>query len=396
MFASVRSIGSYFRTLTSNRSDTEREAERLLEACDYPAAELCFAQAILEAERKHMAADHRALLRLALAEAQRKQFRAGVAVSRPKLAEAEETVRSALELAERGGSAGVRVQCLDALAGVLADKGDCEGVERLTQEAAALEVRLKNADRMQAARRLHRLGLMRERHGRPNAIEALKQAASIYEQVLGPDHLATANCLSDLGAAHYHTENYSEAQQCLRRAIRIHERQCGLDAPESVADLKLLTESLEAAGDLDGAAAQFERVLAAKLRTVGAGLDSIADLQVDLARRYMGWRRFSRARELLMEAIGTYKRTGGARLASACEDLGRLEEELGHYHDALRELARAGKVWESVRRDHPKELMANLEHRAKLYELLRQHKEAEFLREQAGALRQAADWAAAG
>ena len=53
-----------------------------------------------------------------------------------------------------------------------------------------------------------------------------------------------------------------------------------------------------------------------------------------------------------MEAVGTFKRTGGARLASGYEALAQLEEDTGHYHEALRELARAGKVWESVKSEH--------------------------------------------
>src|ERR1019366_3789566 len=165
---------------------------------------------------------------------------------------------------------------------------------------------------------------------------------------------------------------------------------------EAASDLKMLTESLEASGDIDGAAAQFERVLNLKLRVVGLDLDTIADAQWELATRYMGWGRYSRARELLMEAVGTFKRTGGARLARGYEALGQLEEDTGHYYEALRELARAGKVWESVKAQHVMELIRNLEHRVFLFDLLRQHKEAAYLREQAEALAQAARWAEAG
>jgi tetratricopeptide (TPR) repeat protein len=176
----------------------------------------------------------------------------------------------------------------------------------------------------------------------------------------------------------------------------VHEQQSGLESPEAVADLKMLTESLEASGDIDGAAAQFERVLTLKLRTVGTNMDTVAEVQYQLALRYRGWRRYSRARELLMEVVGTFKRTGGARLARGYEALGQIEEDTGHYHEALRELARAGKVWESVKAEHVAEMIRNLEHRVFLFELLRQHKEAEYLREQAAALAQANRWVQAG
>ena len=125
-------------------------------------------------------------------------------------------------------------------------------------------------------------------------------------------------------------------------------------------------------------------------------MDAVAEAQYQLAQRYMGWRRYSRARELLMEAVGMFKRTGGARLARGYEALAQIEEDTGHYHEALRELARAGKVWESVKAEHVTELIRNLEHRIFLFDLLRQPREAEYLREQATALAQANRWARTG
>jgi tetratricopeptide (TPR) repeat protein len=250
---------------------------------------------------------------------------------------------------------------------------------------------------MVAARRLHRLGLLRQQRGELHeAVQLLAESAAIHEQALGENHAATAHRLSDLGAAHFGLGNHAEAQRCLRRSIRVHEKEYGLESPEAAADLQMLTASFEASGDIEAAASQLERVLALKLRIVGMDLDTVAEAQWELAGRYMGWRRYSRARELLMEAVATFKRTGGARLAKGYEALGQLEEETGHYHEALRELARAAKVWESVKSEHVGDLIRNLKHRVFLFDLLRQPKEAAFLREQLSALLQAAHWAEAG
>jgi hypothetical protein len=109
----------------------------------------------------------------------------------------------------------------------------------------------------------------------------------------------------------------------------------------------------------------------------------------------MKWRNYSRARELLMEAIGTFKRTRGSRLAITYETLAEVEENTGHYREAIRELSQAGKVWESVQPEHAAELIRNMERRAELFEQLHQEKDAAFLREKAAALIQAAKWAAA-
>ena len=203
------------------------------------------------------------------------------------------------------------------------------------------------------ARRQHRLGLLRQRQGKlPEAVELLTASAAGHEQVLGANHSSTANGLSDLAALHLAMGNHGEAQRCLRRSIRVHEQESGVNSPEAVADLTTLTESLEATGDIDGAAALWERVLGLKLREVGMNLDTVADEQWQVALRFIGWRRYARGRELLMEAVGIFKGSGGARLARGYETLAQLEEETGHYHEALRELARAAKVWESVKAEH--------------------------------------------
>ncbi len=398
MFGNFRSLIAYpkLRLASWNQARGEREeGERLFEESDYAGAELHLAQAIVNSEHRQELPNQRISLRLELGEAQRRQFLADGNLQ--KLAAAEETVRSAYDLASRTNERELLVECLDTLGVIEADRGNLDEAARLLEEAGALEGKLKHNEPMLLARRQHRLGLLRKRQGRmQEAAALLAAAAAIHERVLGENHVSTAHRLSDLGALYHAMENHGEAQRCLRRSIRVHEQQGGLESPEAVADLKMLTESLEASGDIDAAAAQFERVLNLKLRTVGMDMDTVAEAQFELALRYRGWRRYSRARELLMEAVGTFKRTGGARLAAGYEALAQLEEDTGHYHEALRELARAGKVWESVKAQHAAELIRNLEHRIFLFDLLRQHKEAAYLREQAAALAQATRWVQTG
>ena len=403
MFERLRSmrwsteLAPFIREWTTDRSEDQTLGERLLEDADYAGSELHLAKAILDSERRQQAPDRRILLRLELAEAQRKQFRPSRGGSNPqKLTEAEQTIRSAIELANRVSNHPLEVQCLDALATIVAGQGNLAEAERLVQEATKIEGKLKRRDPLVAARRLQTLGMLQFSHGKAKeAADSLAESASLYEDVLGPDHVHTAHRLSELAGAHHALGNHAETQRCLRRAIRVHENQCGLDSTEAASDLEVLTRSFEASGDIDGAAAQFERVLALKLRMVGVDLDLIAEMQATLGHRYMSWRRYSRARELLMEAVGTFRRKGGTRLALGYETLAQIEEEAGHYHDAIRELSRAGKVWESIQAGHPAELIQNLERRAYLYQQLRQDKEAAFLREKAAALEQAVKWAAA-
>ena len=255
-----RVIVERFRAWTRDRGKEQAEGERLFEAADYAGAELHLVKAILEDERRQQTPNKRILVRLELAEAQRKQYRRQPGGGNcQKLIEAEETIRSAVELAKRVADHGLVVQCLDALVAILADQGDLARVEEVQREATEMEGTLKRADPMATARRLNRVGLLRHQHGKiPQAVDALAESVAIHEKVLGQDHLATANRMSELAAAHHALANHAETQRCLRQAIRVHELQCGLDSPEAASDLQMLTESLEASGDLDGAAAQFE------------------------------------------------------------------------------------------------------------------------------------------
>ena len=395
MLGSLRDLAPRIKAWSMDRSEEQVLGERLLEQRDYAGAEIHLMNAI-SADDKHLSPSRQVLLRLELAEAQRKQFRPPNAEENPeKLTAAEHTARAALEVAKTADPSAL-VQCLDALTEILAERGNYPEVELLTQDAILAEVRLRQADPLQMARRVHRLGMIRHKNGQiDGAVQALAEAVTIREKVHGEEHLETAHQLAELGIVYRAQGNHAEAQRCLRRALRIHERECGVDSPEANRDLHQLAGSLEDAGDIAGATEQYERALGLKLRLVGADLEDVAEMQAGLARVFIKWRNYSRARELLMEAAGTFKRTRDARLAATYETLAEVEEKSGHCREALRELAKAGNVWESIQTEHAAELIRNLERRAELLEQLRQEKDAAFLREKAAALIQASKWAAA-
>jgi tetratricopeptide (TPR) repeat protein len=260
-------------------------------------------------------------------------------------------------------------------------------VEKVMQEAVRLEVMLPHPDPLGIARRVHRLGIARHKTGRSEeAIPALEEAVAVHQRTFGEEHVETAHHLTELGEVYRAQGNHPEAQRCLRQALRIHERACGMESPEAIRDLHHLAGSLEESGDLEGAAAQYERALMFKLRTVGGDLDELAQMQYGLADLYIHWHNYSRARELLSEAVGTFRRKGGDRLAIAYETLAHVEECSGRYHDAVKNLALAGKVWERLTPERAAELKRNLEHRAGLLDQLRKKGEAAWLRQKVAEL----------
>ena len=141
MFGSIKSLIAFpvLRLAPWNQpgGDERKLGERLFEEADYAGAELHLAQAILESEQRQESADKRILLRLELAEAQRRQYQGGR--NPQKLSDAEETVRSAFDLASRTGNRALSIQILDASSMIATDRGDLDEAYRLVEEASAVE-----------------------------------------------------------------------------------------------------------------------------------------------------------------------------------------------------------------------------------------------------------------
>jgi tetratricopeptide (TPR) repeat protein len=375
---------------TLDRNWDRSEGERLLKAKSFTAAENLLTRAIVDAETRKRSAAARVHLRLQLAEAQRHQFRPyAEEPNLDKLIAAEQTVRLAIEIAAKSSDRDLYVQCLDALSDIFTDQGRFDAVEKVMQEAIRIESALPHPDPLRMARRTVRMGIARLRMGRSkDAIPVLEQAVAMHEESFGKEHGETGRQLTELGAAYRAEGRHEEAQECLRRAMRIQQREHGINSPGSIEALHQLAGSLEDAGDLEGAAQQYESALTAKLRTIGTNFDDLAELQFGLANLHINWQHYSRARELLYEATGTFRRKGGVRLAVTYETLAHVEECSGRFNDAVNEFALAGKVWEAMRPERTPELLRNMERRVELLDQLRKKGEASYLREKISLIKQ--------
>ena len=173
--------------------------------------------------------------------------------------------------------------------------------------------------------------------------------------------------------------------------------QCGTDSPEALGDVQQLAGSLEDVGDLDGAAAQYERALGLKLRQLGCeNIDEVAEMQYSLACLHIGWGHYARARELLLECVGSFKRNGGPRLAVAHESLAHVEEREGRISFALRRTRESRQSLGKMRSAAAGRVARNLDLQADLSEHLRLRVEANLLRKKARHLQAAAEDQAAG
>jgi tetratricopeptide (TPR) repeat protein len=383
------------RTLESwslDRNWNRVEAHRHLKAGNYAEAEEHLLMAVRESDQQKYSATKRVRLRLELADVQRKLAWMGMEASREanmdtdKLVEAEQTIRGAVLIAARAASGDAYTQCLDALTEVFGDQRNYPSMEKAAEEAIRLGASLAHPDQLRMARRVHWLGVARFHNGRlAEAIPPLEKSLALHEANYGADHLITAGRLSEIGRIYRARGDHGKAQDCLRRALRIHAAEYGPDSPQALSDLAALAGSFEDSGNLEAAAAEYERALMLKQRKLGVGnLDEVAEMQFSLASLHLAWNNVSRARELLAECIGTFRRTGGPRLAVALETQAQVEERSGRFFDAVRELEFAATAWRKCERFA--ELIHNMEYRADLLAQLRKGREATWLREQAAQL----------
>lgn len=373
-----------------DRNWNRLEAQRHLKSGNYAAAEVHLKAAAEESDRQRFSAAKRVRLRLELAEVQRKLALSNVgadpALTTAGLAEAEQTIRGAVLIAARAASAEGYVQCLDSLTEVFGDQGNYPAMEKAAEEAIRLGATLAHPDQLRMARRVHWLGVARYHNGRlEDAIPPLEKSLALHEATYGADHLITAARLSEIGRIYHARGIHEKAQECLRRSLRVHSAEYGPDSPQALADLTALANSLEQSGNLEAAAAEYERALVLKQRKLGVfNLEEVAEMQFSLAQVYLEWNNLSRARELLGECVSTFRRAGGPRLAVALETQAQLEEQAGRFFDAVRDLEFAGTAWRKCGRIA--ELIRNMEYRADLLAQLRRNREATWLREQAAQL----------
>jgi tetratricopeptide (TPR) repeat protein len=316
-----------------NRHLHRREGERHLQSRNWSEAENHLTQAL--AERRHPPKLHLELL-LGLQSAQRHQN---------KLAAAEESARTAIEIASNSRDGAMVSESMEALLEVQFAQGNYEGVEKTIREIIKVASSQSVPDKARLARCSRRLGTVLLKNDRVGeAMTAFEQASQLSEEAFGPGHAETANILSELGLLQCQMGNHAEAQQTLRRSLEIHRTVTGPDSQEATRDLAHLALSLEESGDFDGAVGEYKHVLALKERQIGGNREETAEVQARLAGLYVRGGFPAPARELLTHAIGILERKGGDRLLLALETMACADEQIGRPEEAERWREKAVKV----------------------------------------------------
>jgi len=316
-------VEPYVKEWHRRRHHNRVQGQRHLASRNWSEAEKHFNLAL--DERRH-AVKKRIDLLLDLEQAQRRQR---------KFTEAEQTARTALDLAAQARNHSGQSRAMEALVDIHLDQGKWAEAEQATAEIARLERARPTPDHARLAKSSRKLGTALLNSGRKaEALEAFHQSAKLCEQTHGPNHAETATSFVELGMLYRQHGDHTEAQRHLRRALEIHRTIGGPESNEATQDLYHLAASLAESGDLDGAVAEFERLLAMKDRQVGGNREEAADAQVRLAVLYMNASRPAPAYELLMQAIPFLERQGGERLLLAMETMACVQEQMGRIDDA--------------------------------------------------------------
>jgi tetratricopeptide (TPR) repeat protein len=336
-------IAQWFETQAvawyKNRNMNQTEGQRHLDAQNWREAEKHFLLAL--AERRH-STETTIKLSLGLAKAQRRLN---------KLFEAEQIVRSAMDLSAKHGSRSLHSDSLDSLVEVHMDQGRFAEARKIAEENLSLEAAQLKPSKPRLGLCSRRIGAALAKSGRMNEAAAAFQKAIAYiekplkmEEEFSAAHLETANMYAELGMLYRQVGNHPEAQALLRKALKIHRAVTGVASQEASLDLQNLAVSLEESGDLAGAAKEYERLLSLQERQVGIVPEQSADAEVRLAAIYLKEGRTGPAHELLTHAVSVLGRTPGPLLVTALQTFAELQDTLGNVEQARNARERAFNV----------------------------------------------------
>ncbi|HMA36864.1 MAG TPA: tetratricopeptide repeat protein [Chloroflexia bacterium] len=228
------------------------------------------------------------------------------------------------------------------LAGVLWAAGD-------VQAGALLEANLAEgdgaADDLETARTCYLLGTIRQAQGdwlRARAL--LERALELHERLLGPQAPATAAVLAALGAVRAAQGDLGGARPLLERALASREATLGLADAATVTSLTELAALHEARGDDATAGHLLARALAAQEATLGPRHPAVAGRLLALGRLCQRRGDLAGARPLLERALAIYEQIAGTPTvdsARALLALGYLDRAQGDWEGARGRLARA-------------------------------------------------------
>jgi tetratricopeptide (TPR) repeat protein len=184
-----------------------------------------------------------------------------------------------------------------------------------------------------------------------------ERAHAIIEQVLGPEHPATAAILANMAWLYRVQGKYEQAAPFYQRALAIYEQAFGPRHSNTATMLNNLAQLYRTWGKYEQAASLFEQALAIDEQVLGPEHPTTATILDNLASLYYQQGKYEQAEELYQRAIHVKEQALGLEhpdTATTLNNLASLYHEQGKYEQAEELYQRALAIFQRmIGLEHP-------------------------------------------
>lgn len=189
----------------------------------------------------------------------------------------------------------------------LRDQGRIDESDRYFREAVDISLRTKDYDSEAHAKLLVDLGRLEKMRTNPKqALEHLDEALALIRSLKGPRHPEVGAILAEMSNIKVWSDDLDGAEKAAREAVSIYQVVPDLH-PDRVMAEYYLADILFYRGQIDAAAALFERVLAAHRQLYGASSRTAVDALASLAQVRIVQNNMREAEKLIREALAVHR-----------------------------------------------------------------------------------------
>ncbi len=236
------------------------------------------------------------------------------------------------------------------------------------------------------------LGNSQKYQCRYNEAEPLyQQALAMSQQLLGEQHLDTANSLNSLAELYYVQGRYSEAEPLYQQALATRQQPPGRQHHDIAISLNNLAGLYQSQGRYSEAEPLYQQALAMNQQLLGEQRPYVAASLNNIAELYRNQGRYSEAEPLYHQALAMQQQSLGERhpnIAIGLNNLAELYRNQGQYNKAEPLYRQALTMQQQLLGEQHPDVAVSLNNLAELYRIQGRYGKAELLYQQALAMRQ--------
>ncbi len=258
----------------------------------------------------------------------------------------------AQRLAELAGQPQIQARLMDAIGTVYGKLGLFEQAVPLLEGALESRREVLGTEHLETADSQVNLAFLYWQHGRfDDAIPLYEQSIDTRRRLLGPDHPDLADSLSGLGIVYWNQGRYDDAEPLYRRSLEIRERALGKHHPKVATSLDNLAIVYKDQQRLDAAEPLYRRAVRLREKALGADHPDVAISLNNLGELLFDQQRFTEARPLYERATAIWEKALGSEhfaVGVGLVNLGNVHLEQSNLRPALELYDRALAIFESA------------------------------------------------